>query len=227
MKITTAFLMLLAVTFTALPIDRTPGPTSILVTPKAPKFTDAERHAELARRRAAVAARMADKSILVLFSAEPRLYTNDVDYVYRQENNLYYLTGLKQDGATLVITKEGTSVKETLFLPKRVPIREAWEGKMYSRDQATKISGITRIADASELPAFLKAVKERGTFESKDSVGMSAAVDKVYMLLPSSDGDENGKREYRAESEFAKGPTEQKIENARPIFEDLRHIKSP
>src|SRR5215204_1551225 len=97
--------------------------------PPAPKFTDAERHAELARRRAAVAAKMADNSVLVLFSAEPKLYTNDVDYVYRQENNLYYLTGLKQDNATLVITKDGTNVKETLFLPKRAATREAWTGK--------------------------------------------------------------------------------------------------
>ena len=42
---------------------------------------------------------------MVLFSAEPKLYTNDVDYVFRQENNLYYLTNLKQAGATLVIRK--------------------------------------------------------------------------------------------------------------------------
>ena len=77
------------------------GPTSIRITPPAPKFTVAERHAELAKRRAAVAAKMADNSMLILFSAEPKLYTNDVDYVYRQENNLYYLTALKQVGATV------------------------------------------------------------------------------------------------------------------------------
>src|SRR6187549_1908392 len=87
-----------------------PGPdpaTSIRITPPAPKYSDAERQAELGRRRAAVAAKMADKSMLIMFSTEPKLYTNDVDYVYRQENNLYYLTALKQDGATLVITKDG------------------------------------------------------------------------------------------------------------------------
>ena len=96
-------------------------------TPPAPKFSDTERQAELARRRAAVAAKMADNSILVLFSAEPKLYTNDVDYVYRQENNFYYLTALKQENASLIITKSGGKVTETLFLPKRVPLREAWE----------------------------------------------------------------------------------------------------
>src|SRR5687767_13794863 len=201
--------------------------SAIRITPPAPKFSDAERQAELARRRAAVAARMTNNSMLILFSAEPKLYTNDVDYVYRQENNLYYLTGLKQDGATLVITKDSSGVKETLFIPKRVPVREAWEGKMYSREQAATISGIKTMVDASELPAFLTAVKERGSFASKESVGISGLVEKLYLLLPMTEKDVNGSREYRVESEFAKGPTEQKIENARPIFDELRHVKSP
>jgi len=39
--------------------------------------------------------------MLVLFSAEPRVYTNDVDFAYRQENNLYYLTELKQKDANV------------------------------------------------------------------------------------------------------------------------------
>lgn len=199
-------------------------------TPPAPKFTDAERQAELARRRAAVAAKMADNSVMILFSAEPKLYTNDVDYVYRQENNLYYLTGLKQDNATLVISKTGGKVTETLFLPKRVPLREAWEGKMYSREQATKISGLTRIVDASEKDAMLRAVKNRGTFTSKnDSVSISGAP-TLYLLLPQ-DGpnqpDENGRREFRVEHDFSKELTEYKVENAQPIFAALRHIKSP
>lgn len=202
-------------------------PNAVRVTPPAPKFTDAERQAELARRRAAVAAKMTDNSLLVLFSTEPKLYANDVDYVYRQENNLYYLTGLKQENATLVIAKGGGSVQEALFLPKRVPIREAWEGKMYSREQATAISGLTVIVDAAELQDFLKATRERGRFESKDSkVVIPTAVEKIYLLLANGERDENGRREYTRETDFAKGPTEQKIENARPIFDDLRHIKS-
>ncbi|PYT01047.1 MAG: hypothetical protein DMF63_05125 [Acidobacteria bacterium] len=202
--------------------------TSIRITPPAPKFADAERQAELARRRAAVAAKMTDKSMLIMFSTEPKLYANDVDYVYRQENNLYYLTNLKQDNATLVITKDGTTVKETLFLPKRVATREAWTGKMYSREQATATSGLTTIVDASELPDFLKAVKERATFSAKSGgASIPTNVEKLYLLLPRAEQDENGKREYTRETDFSKEGSEQKIENARPIFDDLRHIKSP
>jgi Xaa-Pro aminopeptidase len=228
MKLITAVFLILSFTLAALPIDRKAGPTSIIVAPKAPRFTDAERHAELARRRAAVAAKMADKSMLVLFSAEPRLYTNDVDYVYRQENNLYYLTALKQDGATFVMTKDGGTVTETLFLPKRVPLREAWEGKMYSREQAMAVSGLKTIVDASDQPAFLTAIKEKKAFASKEG-GVSIATDaaNLYMLLPQGDRDENGHREFRVEAEFTKGLTGYKLENAQPIFGELRLIKSP
>ena len=200
----------------------------LFITPPAPKFTDAERQAELARRRAAVVKAMADKSTLILFPAESKLYTNDVDYVYRQENNLYYLTALKQDGSTLVITKDGGAVTETLFLPKRVPVREAWEGKMYSREQAMNLSGLTRVVDASELDAYFSALKGKKTFTSADgSVSILASSEKVFLLLPMTERDENGQREYRVENEFSKTLTGYAVENARPIFADLRHIKSP
>src|ERR1044072_1972274 len=62
----------------------------IRVTPPAPVIDDAARLTELTSRRSRVAAKVGAKGLLVLFSTEPRVYTNDVDYEYRQENNLYY-----------------------------------------------------------------------------------------------------------------------------------------
>src|SRR5687767_4359105 len=103
---------LAAVSFSAEPVD-----PAIRVTPKAPVFTDAERQAELAKRRAAVAAKMAPNSVLIMWAAAPRNYAGDVDFYYRQENNHYYLTNLKQVGSALVIAKDGANVKEYLFLP--------------------------------------------------------------------------------------------------------------
>ena len=56
---------------------------------------------------------------------------------------------------------------------------------------------------------------------------MPTNVEKLYLLLPRAEQDENGKREFTRELDFSKEGSEQKIENARPIFDDLRHIKSP
>jgi Xaa-Pro aminopeptidase len=202
-------------------------PAEVRITPPAPTFTDAERQAELARRRREVEAKMADKSILILFSAEPKLYTNDVDYVFRQENNLYYLTNLKQGNATLVITKDGNTVSEFLFIPRRNPRRETWNGKMYSDDEAANVSGIKAIVDAAELPEFLNAVKSKAPFNAKAGGAAASVPQTVYLLLPDSEADSDGLREFRVENEFSKALSGYKVENAQPVFADLRHIKSP
>jgi len=203
-------------------------PGSIRITPAPPKFTDVERQSELARRRAAVAAKMADQSMLILFSAEPKLYTNDVDYVYRQENNLYYLTALKQDNITLVLYKDGANVREMLFVPKRSYFAETWNGKMYSQDDAARLSGIKTLIPASEQNAFLTSAKSRAAFSSKEGgASIAAAPASIYLLLPMTEQDENGRREYVREAAFGYSLSGQTVTNARPIFNELRQIKSP
>jgi Xaa-Pro aminopeptidase len=171
---------------------------------------------------------MADKSMLILFSAEPKLYTNDVNYPFRQENDLYYLTALKQPDATLVLTKNGGDVRSFLFIPKRNPLFETWNGKMYSNEEAATLSGIKSIAASTELAAFLTAVREKNTFTSSDGAVTTGFVPQnVYLLLPIGNSDRDGHREYRQEYEFSKDLAGYKVENAAFIFDELRHIKSP
>jgi Xaa-Pro aminopeptidase len=203
-------------------------PSTIRVTPPAPKFTDAERQAELARRRANVSKAMNKNSMLILFSAEPRIYTNDVDFFYRQENNLYYLTNLKQNNASLVLINDGASVKEILFLPKRNPANETWNGKMYSGEDAARISGVKTIVDSSEFDNFIQSIKDKKPFASKDgAISNSVVAETVYLLLPDGERDVNGMREFSRENEFSKSLSGYKIQNAQPIFANLRLIKSP
>jgi Xaa-Pro aminopeptidase len=205
----------------------TPSPTAILKAPPAPKFTDAERHAELGKRRAEVLRRMKPNSIFILRSAEPRNYAGDVDFYYRQENNLYYLTNLKQNGATLVLVKNGDAGQEFLFLPKRNPQFETWNGKMYSNEDATRISGLKTIIDSAETQAFLESVKAKKAFTAKGGTSINAAVENAYFLLPFTSNDSNGFAEFRRESEFSKELAGFKIENARIMLDEMRHIKSP
>ncbi|MDQ6787110.1 MAG: aminopeptidase P family protein [Acidobacteriota bacterium] len=204
------------------------NPSVIRLTPPAPKFTDAERQTELANRRARIAAALEDKSVLILFSAEPRIYTGDVDFLYRQENNLYYLTNLKQNNATLVLIKDNGQMREILFLPKRNPANETWNGKMYSREDATRISGVKTIADASEFDGFLQSIKNKKPFNlSEQNISVAAAPENIYLLLPDNETDEEGLREFRKETEFSKNLSGYRIKNAQPIFAELRIIKSP
>ncbi|HMO82122.1 MAG TPA: aminopeptidase P family protein [Pyrinomonadaceae bacterium] len=201
---------------------------AIRITPPAPVFSDAERQAELAKRRAAVADRMEDRSILILFSAEPKIYSNSVNYVYRQENNLVYLTGLKQQNATFVMTKNQGVVEEYLFLPARNPVYETWEGRMYSNEEASTISGLRNIIPIAERDAFIKAVTGKTSFSSSStSASINTELDHIYLLVPEGPGDRNAMREFRQEHEFRNLLSGRSEKNARPIFAELRLIKSP
>ena len=119
-------LLLFSSPITSRASDSKPPPSIVRLTPPPPVIEDKDRHAELAERRARLAQSLGTKAMLILFSAEPRVYTGDVDYEYRQENNLYYLTNLNQKGATLVMIPSNTQTPEILFLPQRRP--RAYQG---------------------------------------------------------------------------------------------------
>jgi Xaa-Pro aminopeptidase len=142
---------------------RAAAPPVIREAPPAPEFTEEERHAELRSRRERVMEKLGPNSLLVLFSAEPRVYTNDVDYEFRQENNLYYLTALRQQGATLVMVRGAAGpAREILFLPRRNPAAETWTGHMYSPEEARAASGLGEIWEAREFEPFMQSVRKRG-----------------------------------------------------------------
>ena len=230
MKNLTAFLLITAFSLNVLAFETTAknDPSVLLKTPPAPRFTDAERQAELARRRSEVARKMQPSSVLLMFSAEPRNYAGDVDFLFRQENYLYYLTNLKQKNASLLLVKTADGqVQEFLFLPKRNPANETWNGRMYSRQDATRISGLKTIIDASELTAFITALGKKESFTSKESVSIAPAAQTVYLLLPSNPGDRDGMAEFKREQDFSKTLAGYKIENVRPVFDELRLVKSP
>jgi Xaa-Pro aminopeptidase len=141
--------------------------SAIRVAPPAPLIKDEDRLAELAARRARVASEVGPEGVLVLFSAEPRNYTNDVDYEYRQENNLFYLTNLKQKNATLVLMPGNQQTPEILFLPRRNPRNETWNGYMYSPQDARKVSGVKEIWASEEFEPFINALKKQQAYEPK------------------------------------------------------------
>src|SRR6201988_4061213 len=133
-------------------------------TPPAPVFDDKERVTELAQRRTRVAQTIGSKSLLVMLSTEPRVYANDVDYQFRQENNLFYLTNLNKKRSILGMMPGNPLTPEILFLPKRDPRAETWTGHMYSPQEAAQLSGIKEIWDVNEFTSFAKSVRAHEAF---------------------------------------------------------------
>src|SRR5205085_1754420 len=154
---------------------RASAPPVIREAPPAPVFKEEERVAELRSRRERVAQKLGPNSVLVMFSAEPRVYTNDVDYEFRQENDLFYLTNLNQKGATLVLLPGNAETREILFLPRRNPAAETWTGHMYSPEEARQLSGVNEIWEAREFEPFMRAMRTRRAYRPQaDAILLSS-----------------------------------------------------
>src|SRR5882724_1155473 len=220
-------------------------PPVIRITPPAPVFDEAKRLEELAARRKRVAVAIGPKGLLIMFSAEPRVYANDVDYEFRQENNLYYLTNLNQKRATLVLMPGNAELPEVLFLPRRNAAAETWTGHMYSAAEAAKLSGIREIWEAGEFTPFVNALRKHEAYRPKpENILKSSATagpsgfETLYSAAASNQASlyllqfppEGESREYRQEQRFAAAWTKESgftIQNASPIFSQMRVRKSP
>src|SRR5215213_4287131 len=175
-------------TSTATPENEKEKASSVIrVAPPAPVFDQTARLSELASRRQRVGEKVGQNGILVLFSTEPRVYTNDVDYHYRQENNLFYLTNLNQKGATLVLMPGNPQLREVLFLPRRDPGAETWTGHMYSPEEARALSGIGEIWEAKEFEPLMRSLRLRQAYRPKDDallMSASATTAAVQTVVP-------------------------------------------
>jgi Xaa-Pro aminopeptidase len=124
---------------------------------------------DLKARRARVMEHLGTDSILVLWSAPRARYSLDIDYEYRQDSNLYYLTGVSQDETILVLMPGNASRREILFIKDRNPVREHWTGHRLSNEEATARTGIDSIFGASQFETFMAAVLDRRGFDTIDA----------------------------------------------------------
>lgn len=93
-------------------------------------------------RREALREKLPNNSVAVFFANPVRNRANDVDYIYHQDPDLYYLTGYKEPNAVLFIFKndqegENGSFNELFFVQERNPMAEMWNGRRLG-DQGVK-----------------------------------------------------------------------------------------
>ncbi|MGI8618234.1 MAG: aminopeptidase P family protein [Gemmatimonadaceae bacterium] len=93
---------------------------------------------EYAQRRSAVAERMRDGFMVIPGAPEPAHDYED----FAQEPNFFYLTGIGEPGAALVLVKQGATHSATLFVQPRDPAREVWSGYRIGTDGATERTGL-------------------------------------------------------------------------------------
>src|SRR6185436_12970133 len=70
---------------------------------------------ELQARRAALAKAIGGDAVFIAFSSEPARRTGDVDWPFRQEDNLLYLTGMNEPETTFVLLPGERERREVIF----------------------------------------------------------------------------------------------------------------
>ncbi len=86
-------------------------------------------------------ARQAQGSIFILPSHPDMLRNNDVHHTYRQDSNLFYLTGWEEQESVFVF-RPGQKPESVLFVRKKDLVRETWDGFRYGPDGVTANFGM-------------------------------------------------------------------------------------
>lgn len=122
---------------------------------------------------------MPANSVAVFFANPVRNRSNDVDYVYHQDPDFYYLTGLREPHAVLMIFSEeqmsgdGNSYNEAIYVQSRSPFMEQWTGKRLGPEGALNELGIKQAFEGKD---FISSAID---FESFDLVMHKPFVDDI------------------------------------------------
>jgi Xaa-Pro aminopeptidase len=110
-------------------------------------------------RREALRSLMPDSSVAVFFANPIHNYSNDVDFEFHQDPNFYYLTGLNETNAVLVIFKEMNAfgeiiTNELIFVEPKNEANEVWTGKVLGVDGAKENLGFEYPFSNKEFTTF-------------------------------------------------------------------------
>ena len=113
-----------------------------------------------AGRRAALREIMPGNSVMVVFAYPTRTFSNDVEYLYHQNPDLYYFSGYKEPHSLLLVFKEeqtdslGNKFSEILFVQKRNAQAEQWTGKRLGTEGAREKLGLNMAFNGADFKNF-------------------------------------------------------------------------
>jgi len=193
---------------------------------------------EYASRRAALAKAIGPDSMLILMSPEPAQRNGDVDWPFRQEDSLLYLTGLEEPETSLVLVPGETEHSEIVFTRDSDPMRELWTGRIPTRDEVKAKSGVREVASSERFRGFLTAAMEGwswgGAPRSYAGPGLPAWLTRVregravvWTILEARGFGDEPTPELALVDELRRSYPELEFRDAFPLLTGMRMIKSP
>ena len=158
-----------------------------------------------------------DNGSLAIFNANDLMPTNaDGTMAFRQNNDLFWLSGVDQEESLLLLYPENPNEKEReiLFLKETSELIAIWEGAKLNKEDAFTTSGIKTIYWLDELESKLKKLIKK--------------VDTIYLNknIHSRATTEVESRDDRFRKMIAEKFASKQIKEVAPIMHDLRSVKS-
>lgn len=112
------------------------------------------------KRRQKALSKLGSNALVV--AAHPELIRNDdVHFPYRQDSNLYYLSGFEEPESILMLLP-GKNPQEVLFCRRKNPERETWDGFRYGPQEAQSVFKFDQVYPIDEFeeraPELLKGL---------------------------------------------------------------------
>ena len=157
------------------------------------------------------------KNSIAIFNSNDELPTNgDGLYPFKQNSDLYWLTGIEQEDTMLILFPDNPDAKfrEVLVLVRPNELKEKWDGKRLRSEEAKKISGAQTVVWLDMLDGLLQPwihLAENIYLNTNEN-------DRKANLVPV--------RDYRyAEAMMKRYPLHNYYRSAR-IMKELRAVKS-
>jgi Xaa-Pro aminopeptidase len=192
-----------------------------------PLFTSAFPAEEFAARRARVMAAVGDGVAVLQGATELPSYLR-----FRQNNQVFYLTGVEVPRAIVVI--DGRARQTTLYLPPRDERMERSEGPiLVPGDEAVRLTGVDaalpREAFTAAVDAFAREGRTIYTPHRGESLGAytSWGVNRHRQLTVNDPWDGRASREEAFIGRLKSKAPALRVEDLDPILDRMRLIKSP
>ena len=165
--------------------------------------------------------RFADKMVknsIAIFNSNDELSVNaDAIYKFKQNADLYWLTGIPQEDTMLILYPDNKDEKyrEVLVLTRPNEMKEKWNGHLYRTHEATEISGCQTIVWLDALDPLLQS-----WMHAAETVYLNTNEhDRKSVFVPT--------RDYRYAKEMQERYPLHQYKRSAVILKDLRAIKSP
>ena len=164
--------------------------------------------------RKLLSAKLVENSIAI-FNANDIMPTNsDGTMPFKQNSDLFWLSGVDQEESVLAIIKNNNQVEEMLFLKETNEHIAIWEGAKLDKELAQKNSGVEKIYWLNQMDEVLNINIEKAN--------------KVYLNknIHSRSTSEVETRDDRFRKTLTKKHPKKEIVEVAPIMHELRFIKS-